>query len=72
MQAARERAVRDKGGVPLDTGEKWLLTTKACHDLLKDREEALRFRLSGEKVAEERKMVRRGRKTSLETVSRTL
>lgn len=63
MKAAKERAIQDKGGVPLEEGEKWLLTTKACHDLLNDRAEYRRKLVAHETKVEEFKMVRRGNKT---------
>eukprot|EP00615_Pteridomonas_danica_P005413 CAMPEP_0114360816 /NCGR_PEP_ID=MMETSP0101-20121206/24152_1 /TAXON_ID=38822 ORGANISM="Pteridomonas danica, Strain PT" /NCGR_SAMPLE_ID=MMETSP0101 /ASSEMBLY_ACC=CAM_ASM_000211 /LENGTH=76 /DNA_ID=CAMNT_0001505251 /DNA_START=126 /DNA_END=353 /DNA_ORIENTATION=+ len=63
MKAAKERAIQDKGGVPLEEGEKWLLTTKACHDLLNDRAERRRRLIAHEKKEDELKMVRRGRST---------
>ena len=63
MQAARARAVHDHGGTPLGDGEKWLLTTKACHDLLTDRADWLRARRAQVDKRDDSKMVRRGRKT---------
>ena len=63
MKAAKERAVRDNGGVPLEAGERWLLTTKACHDLLTERTNWHATRRAAKDELDNLKMIRRGRKT---------